>query len=101
MEFSTKKVQPLEQASFFTGFWTTPTNGFGRFLSLEKILGRQILKFYGETRELPGAAQVNYAVAGIFREEFSAVSVGGGLYRGGTLQHWYFTALGIFSSKFL
>ena len=26
----------LWQALFFTGFWTTPTNGFGRFLSLEK-----------------------------------------------------------------
>ena len=38
-------------------------------------------------------------VAGIFREEFSAVPFGGSLYRGGTLQHWYFTALGIFSSK--
>ena len=38
-------------------------------------------------------------VAGIFGEDFSAVSFGGGLYRGGTLQHWYFTALGIFSSK--
>ena len=24
------------QALFFTGFWTTPTNGFGGFLSLEK-----------------------------------------------------------------
>ena len=37
--------------------------------------------------------------AGIFREEFSAVSVGDGLYRGGTLQHWYFKALGIFGPK--
>ena len=26
----------LNQALFFTGFWTTPTNGFGGFLSLEK-----------------------------------------------------------------
>ena len=38
-------------------------------------------------------------VAGIFGEEFLAVALGGGLYRGGTLQHWYFTALGIFSSQ--
>ena len=28
------KVRP---ALFFTGFWTTPTNGFGGFLSLENI----------------------------------------------------------------
>ena len=40
-----------------------------------------------------------WMVAGIFREEFSAVALGGGLYRGDTLQHWYFTALGIFSSQ--
>ena len=40
-----------------------------------------------------------WMVAGIFREEFLAVALGGGLYRGGTLQHWYFTALGIFSSQ--
>ena len=42
---------------------------------------------------------VGEAVAGIFCEEFLAVALGGGLYRGGTLQHWYFTALGIFSSQ--
>ena len=28
-----------------------------------------------------------------------AVAYGGGLYRGGTLQHWYFSAIGIFSSQ--
>ena len=32
---ATKDVQ-LNQALLFTGFWTTPTNGFGEFLSLEK-----------------------------------------------------------------
>ena len=26
----------IVQALFFTGFWTSPTNGFGGFLSLEK-----------------------------------------------------------------
>ena len=38
-------------------------------------------------------------VAGIFSEELSAVAYGGGLYSGGTLQHWYFSAVGIFSSQ--
>ena len=27
------------------------------------------------------------------------MAFGGGFYRGGTLQHWYFTAVGMFSSK--
>ena len=31
-----KIMDTLTQALFFTGFWTTPTNGFGGFLSLEK-----------------------------------------------------------------
>ena len=38
-------------------------------------------------------------VAGIFGGELSAVANGGGLYRGGTLQHWSFSAVGIFSSQ--
>ena len=38
-------------------------------------------------------------VAGIFGGELSAVTNGGGLFRGGTLQHWYFSAIGIFSSQ--
>ena len=42
---------------------------------------------------------MNIAVAGIFSEEPSAVAYGGGLYSGGTLQHWYFSAVGIFSSQ--
>ena len=42
---------------------------------------------------------MNFSVAGIFCEEFWAVALGGGLYRGGTLQHWYFTVVGIFSSQ--
>ena len=37
-------------------------------------------------------------VARIFSEELWAVTLGGGLYGGGTLQHWYFSALGIFST---
>ena len=41
----------------------------------------------------------SFRVAGIFGGELSAVTNGGGLYRGGTLQHWYFSALGIFSSQ--
>ena len=38
-------------------------------------------------------------VAGIFSEEPSAVAYCDGLYSGGTLQHWYFSAVGIFSSQ--
>ena len=39
---------------------------------------------------------ISESVAGIFREESSAVSDGGGLYRGGILQHWEFSAPKIF-----
>ena len=31
-----RKLNPLLQALFFTGYWTSPTNGFGGILSLEK-----------------------------------------------------------------
>ena len=37
--------------------------------------------------------------AGISSGVIWAVGHGGGLYRGGTLQHWYFSAIGIFSSQ--
>ena len=40
---------------------------------------------------LPFALKI--VVARIFGEELSAVAKGGGLYRGGTLQHWYFSAI--------
>ena len=44
------KTKILMQA-FFTGFWTTPTNGFGGFLSLEKkslSLGENSLSLGGK-----------------------------------------------------
>ena len=31
-----EEIGVLSQALFFTGFWTIPTSGFGRFLSLEQ-----------------------------------------------------------------
>ena len=42
---------------------------------------------------------VDFLVAGMFIERILAVAYGGGLFSAGILQHWYFSAVGIFSAQ--
>ena len=90
----------LHKGSITFGNASIPTMGSGYLLKAQvQGVSKIALPLFHKTVMASLQPHENLGmVTGIFCEEFLAVALGGGLYRGVTLLHWYFTALGIVSS---